>query len=379
MWFALCAVASCWLGCAAGPGAEVEQATWRAATWAKGIRWHGPQTKPTAAELSNPRTGEIWAVVFRDSADLQPLADAPHVVIGHVHQHGLATLSTTHVALLGAWDEDLSHWAGGAYVNYLQDERALARLASGAALDFSGQPELDRERLLAATPAALTIYPFGDPLAGSSIADRIPVLPLGEYLEPHPLGRAEWMVFLGWACGEGAAAQDAFMRVANRYEAVRDSVAGLSQTPEVFAGSVRNGVWHAPGGESLVAQYLRDAGTHYLFTERDGHENIEVPLEMMMSMANQADAWGLVWHAPEGLDWSDLAEADERYVDLLPGTSKIFAANTAECDYFGSWIARPDEMLQNLAHLFHPDAVSRVEESCFAWLEGVPAPQTDQP
>lgn len=372
MWFALGVVALLWSSCGAPQADEQEKQVgeWYRADWAKGIRWHVENGTPSAAELSNPRTGEVWAFVFRDSADWRPFGEAPHVVIGDVAARGLATLSTTHVALLAAWNRDLSHWAGGAYVDYLQEDQALHRLATGASLDFSGQPELDRELLLAANPAALTIYPFGDPLAGSSIADKIPVLPIGEYLEPHPLGRAEWMVFLGWACGKSAESQAFFDDVAGRYLAVRDSVAAAAgDAPDVFAGSVRNGVWHAPGGESLVAQFLRDAGADYMFTARDGHENVEVPLEEMMMMASHADAWGVVWHAPGGLDWEAFVEADKRYEVLAPPSGKIFAANTAECDYFGSWVARPDDMLKNLAHLFHPEAVADVASPCFRWLE----------
>lgn len=374
--FALLATTVLSMGCSV-PVHEVpksQDVTWNNAAWARGIRWYGAGEEPAAAALSNPRTGEVWAVVFRDSADLQPLGDAPHVVIGDAAAHGLATLSTTHVALMSAWNPNLSHWAGGAYVDYLQDDQALQRLAAGLAQDFSGQPELDRERLLAAQPAALTIYPFGDPLAGSSIADRIPVLPLGEYLEPHPLGRAEWMVLLGWACGEWSEARAVFDQIVERYVSVRDSVAGVAIAPKVFAGSVRNGVWHAPGGESLVAQFLHDAGANYMFNARDGHENVEVPLEEMLAMASQSDAWGVVWHEPAGLDWSAVIDADARYADLVPNTGKIFGANTAECDYFGSWVARPDDMLRNLANLFHPDWVSPVEEPCFVWLDGVPNP-----
>jgi iron complex transport system substrate-binding protein len=287
------------------------------------------------------------------------------VVVG---DGGIATLSTTHVALLRAWDDELAHWAGGAYVDYLMDSVAIAVLDDERAADFSGSPEIDKEQLLMAAPGALTIYPFGDPLSGTGIAEAIPVVPIGEYLEPHPLGRAEWMVLFGWMCGKEQEAEAAFAACAERYLALTKLPVEVRR-PRVFAGSVRNGTWHAPGGESLVAALLQDAGAEYIFKGTNGHENVEVPLEEMFALAADADAWGVVWHAPEGLTMETLLTADERHAWLVPEGVRVFGANTASCDYFGSWVAAPDALLENLIDLFHPELLSeRPGEGCFEWL-----------
>lgn len=350
------------------------KAEWKAAKYAKGFRWYVQSEFNLAAELSNPRTGEVWAVVWRDSIAFknfhQYAESVPHVVARKVDDRGIATLSTTHVALMSSWDEELSNWAGGGYIQYLQNPNALAKIASGQAHDFSGQPELNKEKLVAAKPGALTIYPFGDPLEGTAIGRHIPVVPIGEYLEPHPLGRAEWMVLLGWLCGHTAEAQQRFDVIVSAYADVQDKLKFLNKedVPKVFAGSMRNGVWHAPGGGSLVAQLIRDAGADYLFDAKNGEENIEVSLEMMMVMGEQADALGVVWEAPDGLSQETLLESDARYASVIPRTKKVFGANAAECDYFGSWVARPHDMLRNLAHLFHPDEVDAPADICFQWL-----------
>ncbi len=343
------------------------------AGWAKGLVWWGDPASPDAVSLSNPRTGEPWAVVFRDSSALRVLPGGPPVVVGNVASNGLATLSTTHVALMAIWDPTLASWAGGAYVNFLRNEIALEQLAAGAAMDFSGQPELDKERLLAANPAALTIYPFGDPLAGTSVERQIPVVPIGEYLEPHPLGRAEWMLLFGWLAGELPRARTAFSEVAQEYESIRQALTEERHRPKVFTGSVRNGVWHAPGAQSLVAQFIADAGLENLLEAQSDTENIEIPLEQMLQLSQEADAWGVVWDAPEGMTWSTLEAADARYALLAPPSGRVFAANTAVCDYFGDWVARPDEMLRNLAQLFHPDVVDPPQSPCFKWLTDVPS------
>lgn len=376
MWIVM--ICACfWSQCSLLPDSDAvvrTRAKWKPAKFAKGFRWFVQSESNLAAELSNPRTGEVWAVVWRDSVAYKNFhvhaESVPQVVANQVVERGIATLSTTHVALMSSWDEELSNWAGGGYIQYLQNSIALAKIASGQAQDFSGQPELDKEKLVAAKPGALTIYPFGDPLEGTGIGRHIPVVPIGEYLEPHPLGRAEWMVLLGWLCGQTAEAQLRFDVIASAYADVREKLESVKKVdvPKVFAGSMRNGVWHAPGGGSLVAQLIRDAGAEYLFDAEYGEENIEVSLEVMMVMGEQADAFGVVWEAPNGLSQKTLLESDVRYASVIPKGERVFGANTAECDYFGSWVARPHDMLHNLAHLFHPTEVDAPADICFRWL-----------
>jgi hypothetical protein len=64
-----------------------------------------------------------------------------------------------------------------------------------------------------------------------------------------------------------------------------------------------------------------------------------------------------------------LLTADERHAWLVPEGVRVFGANTASCDYFGSWVAAPDALLENLIDLFHPELLSeRPGERCFEWL-----------
>ena len=79
-----------------------------------------------------------------------------------------------------------------------------------------------------------------------------------EYLEPHPLGRAEWMVPLAWIVGDSAAGAEAFDAVETRYE--KWLMRPVKTGKRVFTGSVADGVWHAPGQGSFVAQWIKDAG-----------------------------------------------------------------------------------------------------------------------
>jgi len=345
--------------------------------FAEGFRWKFlPASKAeqprTCLELFDVNFETVESTVYRDSMalSLDPCPKGNAVVLRAASQ-GLATLSTTHVALLQAWDDSLAHWAGGAFVNYIQSEVAQRRLAQQQAVNFGGNPEWDLEMLIAHPPSALCIYPFGNPIDDASWSEDVPIVPILEYLEPHPLGRAEWMRVFGWMVNEesGEKASKRFEQISSRYEALRTSPKDYPKL-RIFTGSVEQGEWHAPGGSSFIARLLNDAGVEYVFQEYEGRENVRIPLEEMMKVGNASDAWGLVvQHTGDSFGMQDLLAMEDRNRLIIPASNKVFAANTAQCDYFGWWVARPDVMLENVMCLFDGGPCDLEVEPCFSWLK----------
>ena len=85
------------------------------------------------------------------------------------------------------------------------------------------------------------------------------------------------MVPLAWLAGDSAAGVLAFDAVEAKYTAAVD--ASINAGKRVFTGSVADGVWHAPGKGSFVAQWIEDAGGI-------------MPLRLLMTKAT----WLWVWN-----------------------------------------------------------------------------------
>ena len=338
--------------------------------YAEGYRF-GVVEKCKWLECINPNTLEILTRVVRDSSELKILSSLYNDGIECVvvsENKTLATLSTTHVALISK-GVGLDVWAGGAFISYLQNNEALSKVAKGLAVDLGGVPEIDKEKCVALNPSALLIYPYGDPLNGMSL--NIPVIPILEYLEPLPLGRAEWMCAIGWLVGEYKTSQIAFDKITKEYEALKAKViANKSSRPIVFTGSVKDGKWSAPGGGSLVARFIEDAGGKYMFKDGGGLENIVLDLESVMVSASEADLWGVVVYAPKGYSIDQMILDDARNKHLIPKSGKVFYCNTADVDYFGDLIVNPELVLRDLIALISPEVdlgYDAVGES-FKWL-----------
>ncbi|HBE10982.1 MAG TPA: hypothetical protein DCY76_00970, partial [Flavobacteriales bacterium] len=228
--------------------------------------------------------------------------------------------------------------------------------------------------ILMASFRAFCIYPFGNPLEGVTWANDLPVVPILEYDEPSPLGRAEWMKALAWLVSDSALdeANRVFDGVAARYVHARAQGLPREDSLVVLTGSVEQGLWSAPNSRSFVAQLLRDAGARYALSGEMRQGNVELSLEALYAMRGEVDALGLVLYEPDtaNLTLARWIESNPHHAQILPSSGQVFAANAVTCDYFGWWVAHPDAMLRNLRHVLYGlgDGATGDQSPCFKWL-----------
>lgn len=367
-----------WMGCQSPvQPIDSEHGQIQLAQVAEGFRWRSwvpadnPNTSYTCLEILNAQEEGEMVTVYRDSMAYRMDRRAQNAVVLNQKGTRTATLSTTHVALIEAWDDSLITWCGGGFIDFIQSPVAQQRITCGEAVDFGGRPEWNLERIFSTEMRALCIYPFGDPLGNASWSNQIPVVPILEYTERHPLGRTEWMRVFGWIAGDEwfERSTRVFGEISSRYQAIQQET--FLDSIRVFAGSVEQGVWHAPSGDSFVAQLLRDAGAEYILEAEPGQGNIQLSLEQMIVKSQEADAWGLVLNYPQDreLDIAAFLELNPMNEHVLPPSRHVFVANTQTCDYFGWWVAHPDKLLENLTHLLQGREWECSCETCFKWLD----------
>ena len=315
------------------------------ARWAKGFGWSDARRILWLASAGDTS-------LFTRDVQLASSSGGRIQVLPRPEELALGTWSTTHVPYLtaiGAQDQ----WVASGYADRIPD-------VQGALVDLGGDAGLDEERLVASGANVLSSYPFGNPMEGVSQRTGIPVLPLTEYAEPHPLGRAEYVRLFGWLTGRQAQADQVFDGIESTYVMLVDRAQRLALEhgrPTVFAGSSQSGKWTAPGADGLVAQLIEDAGGQYAFSStavaamslQGVGTNYEVELEQCAAIAAGSEFWGKVVFAPEG--WTRAQAMEEApWCDLASKT--LFHCNTAEVDYFGQAVMEPHFMLGDLVALF---------------------------
>jgi iron complex transport system substrate-binding protein len=284
-------------------------------------------------------------------------------------QPAFATLSTTHLSYFNRI-ACLNAVRGTAYAAYVMNPEVQGEIENGNIVSLSGERDLDFERTLASGANVVLTYPYGDQTFEDLKSAGLIVLPISEYLEVHPLGRAEWIRALGFLSGAESSADIAFLEIENAYNALKLQAQLSSSIPTVFTGSNDNGVWYAPPGNSFISQFIYDAGGVYIFSDHQAKENISMDFEILLEKAIEVEYWGKVVYEEGALTLEKLAADDERYAALKAFKNHhIFYCNSAEKDYFGDGLIEPHVILADLIAILHPNILPDHKPVYFELIE----------
>lgn len=290
---------------------------------------------------------------------------------------------------------------------YLVDSALYAQVASGLVAEVGNGPSLSLEKIVALSPGLVMDFATGGGLDDYERVNALglPLMLTSEWQEQTPLAKAEWIKLYGKLFGVEALADSIFEQSKNAYlKASNGGVAGVSPAregsgplagsvtfvteptkesegdsspnkpeveiasaqddslsslasrlsskpcPRVLAGMSYGGVWHAPGGNSLTATLIRDAGGCYLWAS-DTSRELRFTLEEIIAIADSADLWvnpGM-FSTPE-----ELLMAEPRIKYIRAFREKRVYQNDGRKgpgggnDFFESAVAYPAELLQNL-------------------------------
>ena len=262
--------------------------------------------------------------------------------------------STTHVPYISKLGH-ASAIRACAHMDQVRDTAFAARLRRGGVKEIATGDGLDREALLMLKPEALFGYPFGRGESSALEGLGIPTIEVSEYLEEHPLGRAEWLRFFGVLFGEERLADSLFAGIRERYEAIRVDSA-TDERPTVLFGSVWDGRWWVPPGNSYMARLIEDAGGRYVFADRKGEGNIAIDMETMIAVGGKADFWGMIADIADEPSTEDFTTGDERLNGFRSvRDNRLFIGNSARADLFGRALIEPDRELMDLVIALHPN------------------------
>lgn len=265
------------------------------------------------------------------------------VVFSSVHL-GLLTELGMERAIIGVTD-----------ARYILLKRVRRLVETGQYRDFGMSLHPDAEAIIGAHPDALLVSPFeGSGTYGALGASGLPLIECADYMEPSPLGRAEWMRLYGRLYGCAERADSLFERVEQRYDSIARSVKKGGRRPLVMTDKVESGVWYIPGGESTIGRLLSDAGARFTGSEYRESGSVRVPFEKMLAEARNADFWIIRSGGKYDLTYSSLLSDNAGYALFRPWREhRIFACNTLRVPYFDDSPFHPDRMLSDMVNIFY--------------------------
>ena len=268
-------------------------------------------------------------------------------------------LSTTHVAMidqLGCAASIVGVSGGG----YIYNPFISERIRTGDIEDVGYGQGLDYETIVRLDPDVVFLYGVEGNIVttlGKLNDLGIPAVFCGEYLESHPLGKAEWIRYFSLFYENDSVSARYFAKVDSAYSTLAAMASRARPRPKVLTGLPWKDTWYMAGGNSFAARLIEDAGGDYLWSENRSNQAVPLDLESVYLKAVNADIW---INPGAATSMSDILLLDERFSGLrVVQEGQVYNNNARTSqgggnDYWESGTVRPDLILADLIRVFHP-------------------------
>ena len=235
------------------------------------------------------------------------------------------------------------------------------RVKDGRIVKIGMEGNFDTELILAANPEVIFISPFKRGGYDAIKETGVTLIPHLGYKEPHPLGQAEWVKYVGLFIGKEKEANALFEGIKSRYLALAEKVkeGRGSARPTVFSGEMHGGNWFAVGGKNHLAQLFRDAGAEYILKD-DNTGGVPIEYEQMYATAANADYWRILNSYPGDFSYEALKSSEPRNELFKAFKEKhVIYCNMKQTPYYESSPVEPDVLLADLVAIFHPEVMAQ--------------------
>ena len=236
---------------------------------------------------------------------------------------------------------------------YFKDEFIKEGLKKGEIVDLGNSNNPSIEKVIALNPDGilLTLYD-----GFSSQLDRpgMKLIKFVDNMEETPLGRAEWIKFIGRLVGKKEVSDSIFKSVSKEYNSLKNRASEYDCSPKIMAENMYQGVWYVPGGNSYQARMIEDAGGAYIWGDDNSNGSLNLSFETVLDKAQYADFWLLKLYGEELTKESLLAQ-DSRYRFFkCVDQGGVYYANTERVNLFEEFPYHPEHLLKDYIIIFHP-------------------------
>lgn len=266
----------------------------------------------------------------------------------------IATGSCTHVGFLSALDA-LKQVCG------VTDKHLVYTPLEEDVLNLGDCISPDVERFVAAEPEVvfMSAYSTNDVATTRLQKAGLVVVPVMEWVENDPLGRAEWVRFFGAFVDKQSEADSLFDRIADHYKGLCGQISESDEamSRSILSGGSFRGTWYVPSGATYMGRLFHDAGASYAYAEDRTNGSIPLGIEQVLQAFRDADVWV---GAPAGT-LRELEEMDSKhtwfkaYQDSAVYTFKARTTPTGGNDFWEAGVTEPDRILNDLIAVLYPE------------------------
>lgn len=297
-----------------------------------------------------------FKLVKNQGRELLPEPDEPLSI--HIPIDNIVLTSTTHIPPLVLLHEENS-LIGFPGSDYISDPKVRKLIDEGKVEELGVNESINIEATLLLEPDVVMGFSIDDsnPIYKKIENAGIPVLYNGDWVEQHPLAKAEWIKLFGILYGKEQQADSIFNAIEKEYINTQKLVKNVS-SPKVLSGATWKEQWYLPYGNSWQGKILRDAGASYIYQETKGKGSLAYNIEKVLTDGNDAT----YWIAPgQYTSYSRMLEENASYnlFDAFKNkrvyTHALTVGEKGGVTYYEEASMRPDLVLKDLVKILHPE------------------------
>lgn len=288
-----------------------------------------PQEDSVPSELTN--LGTIVRV---------PIQNA--LVHSSVHVAAIHTLTGSYDAITGVLDAP-----------YYQIDSIRNAIANGTVIDCGTSQAPTAEAVIGLEPEVVILSPFMNAGHGILTTLGMPIIECADYMEPTPLGRAEWIKLFGMLTGTESKADSLFEAEHERYETLRAMVANCDEKPKIISEIPQSGVWFVPGGKSYMALLFKDAGATYPWADNESSGSLQLDFAQVYEKAHDASVWLIRSYGDTETILKSMENAPEIGIDAWT-EGNIYVCDTSTSSLYSDFPFEPSLFLKELVNILHP-------------------------
>ena len=310
----------------------------------------------TIVEVCDPwKEGKLlqrYLLVPRENARLKAM---PAGTVVRVPLRNIVVYAAVHATVLNELDV-IDEITGVCESRYIQNPKVSARVKGGMIQDLGKSTSPDIEKMIALGTEVVIASPFDNGSYGAVEKIGIPIIECADYMETDPLGRAEWIKFLGLLTGKRERADSLFRLTESNYLKTKTLTEHVSHRPKLLTELKYGSTWYVSGGESYMARIFNDAGADYVFSHLAGRGGVPLSFETVLNSAIHADIWLIHYNRDEAMTYHALRSDFTSYDQFDAFRQRhIYGCNTNYSLYYEEVPMHPDYLLTELIALFHPD------------------------
>lgn len=344
--------------------------------YAKGFQIEAKESY-TLLKVPSPWPGTeknfAYALVPKENLSTMALPKEAYDAIVPVPVKKMIVTSTTHIPALESLDV-LHTLIGFPGTDFISSPIVRKRIAAKKIKELGSNDNINTEVLLELDPDVLIGFGIDNANKAYEALERsgIPVVYNGDWAEQTPLGKAEWIKFFALFHCKEKEADSIFGIIESAYEQARKLALSAPSQPTVLTGGLYKDVWYVAGGNSWMAQFIEDANGRYLWSGSKKTGSIGLSVEAVLAKGRNADVW---LNPSSHTSYGELAKASSHYQQFKAYQHKKVFSGTlpkgAKGGLFFYELApqRPDLVLKDLIHTFHPQLLPSYVPTFFKPLQ----------